>query len=141
MLTTLSRELEVIAQFSQFPGIIVAVFGDPHTNGSSVRFIKAAGGIDLGRAHETHMIYRALMHDDISARDALKKLRKVMRKEPMYGARLRIFFAFGCAAAICPLAFGGSFADMWVAGVLSCFMMFFNIKYASKNPILANIFE
>jgi uncharacterized membrane protein YjjP (DUF1212 family) len=141
MLNSLAKELEVKAQFTQFPGVIVAVFGDPHSNGCSVRFIKADGGVDLGRAHETHCVYRDLMHDKISAKDGAKRLETLMNAKPLYGARLRILFAYGCAAAICPLAFGGSFADMWIAGFLSCIMMVINIKYASKNPVLANIFE
>jgi uncharacterized membrane protein YjjP (DUF1212 family) len=81
------------------------------------------------------------MHDRISAKEGSKRLNKLLNDRPIYGSRIRGVFAFGCAAAICPLAFGGSFADMWVAGALSCVMMVINNKYAVKNPIMANIFE
>jgi uncharacterized membrane protein YjjP (DUF1212 family) len=81
------------------------------------------------------------MHDRISAQEGAQKLEKLMNAKTIYGAKARAFFAFGCALAICPLAFGGSFADMWIAGALSCVMMVINNKYATENPIMANIFE
>jgi uncharacterized membrane protein YjjP (DUF1212 family) len=81
------------------------------------------------------------MHDRCSPKQGANRLETLINAKAIYGAKLRIFFAFGCAAAICPLAFGGSFADMWLAGALSCIMMVINIKYASSNPIMANIFE
>jgi uncharacterized membrane protein YjjP (DUF1212 family) len=141
ILNTVARELSIKAHFINFPGIIIASFGDPHSHSNTIRFIKANGGTDLGRISATHRIYHALMHDCFSAKDGVKKLQVLVSAKPIYGSKLRIFFAFGCAAAICPLAFGGSFADMWVAGLLSCVMMAINIKYASENPIMANIFE
>jgi uncharacterized membrane protein YjjP (DUF1212 family) len=137
----MDRELRTKAHFIHFPGIIVASFGDPHSQYNSIRFIKANGGTDLGRIQDTHTIYRALLHDEISAKEATKGFEEIINRKSLYGAKCRILFAFGCASAICPLAFGGSFADMWVAGFLSCIMTIINIKYAVDNPIMANIFE
>jgi uncharacterized membrane protein YjjP (DUF1212 family) len=109
--------------------------------GSTTRFIKSAGGLDLGKVHATYQIYRRLMLDKISTVEAYEKIEGLLNAPPKYGIKAKTFFAFGCGAAICGLSFGGSFADMWVAGVLSCMMMFINAKYAKENPIMANIFE
>lgn len=146
MLNSVARELNVVAHFVQFPGIIVATFSQISKKGNDenrdmVRFIKSPGGLDLGRLHRMHLVYRDVMHDDISAKDGRKRIDGIMNESPIYSTRVRGVFAFGCAAAICPLAFGGSFADMWVAGVLSFLMQAINVSYAKQDPIMSNIFE
>lgn len=120
MLTAAARALEVQAQFSQQPQSIQIAFED-----DGIRFVKANGRLVLGNLTETHAIYKKVVHREMDALEGTQKLTALLKAEPIYGVKARCFFAFILSGIICPLAFGGSFLDMWVAafcGLMLCFL-------------------
>jgi len=61
---------------------------------------------------------------------------------PMCPVWLRGIFVFCIGGLICPLAFGGSFIDMWVGGASSLFLFAIQAGIASrKSVIYANVYE
>ncbi|CAE6443654.1 unnamed protein product [Rhizoctonia solani] len=136
-----ARVLEVDASFVHLPSIIIAAFGDPASNQSETHFVKSGGGLDLGRLHETHAIYRKVVHDEIGAKDGTLELTKLMRQKPIYGLRIRCVLALLCSAIICPLGFGGSFVDMWIAGCAGATLCWLQLYAASKSALYSNVFE
>lgn len=140
-LVAAARVLEVDASFVHLPSIIIASFGDPASHQSETHFVKSGGGLDLGKLHATHAIYRKVVHDEIGAKDGTLELVKLMRQKPIYGLRIRCVLALLCSAIICPIGFGGSFADMWIAGAAGLCLCWLQLHAASKSALYSNVFE
>ncbi|QRV87456.1 pheromone-regulated membrane protein [Ceratobasidium sp. AG-Ba] len=140
-LVATARILEVDASFVHLPSIIIASFGDPASNQSETHFVKSGGGLDLGKLQTTHTIYRKVVHDEIGAKDGSRELTKLMREKPIYGLRIRCILALLCSAIICPVGFGGSFADMWVSGAAGMIICWLQLYAASKSSLYSNVFE
>ncbi|KAF7789738.1 hypothetical protein EIP86_000684 [Pleurotus ostreatoroseus] len=126
-LLSAARILEVDAEFTHMPGLIIASFGDEETKTSQMHFVKCGGKLSLGNLHELHQVYRTVVHDEISARKATDQIQVLLDKGPLY--RL-------------PIPFGGSIVDMGFAGLGSLFLWCMQIGVASKRSIIyANVFE
>ncbi|KAG8834067.1 hypothetical protein FRC17_009630 [Serendipita sp. 399] len=133
--------LEVNAQFVHLPSVIIASFGDQDHHTSDTHFVKANGRLALGKLHKVHQVYRQVVHDQISAEEGTVILNRLLKEKPLYGSKTRMAIAFTCCALICPLAFGGSFLDMFVAGGCGGLLSFLQIHAASKSAMYANVFE
>ncbi|KAJ6486387.1 DUF1212-domain-containing protein [Mycena vitilis] len=136
-----ARILEVEAEFIHLPGVIICSFGDQELGCSETHFIKCGGRLSLGALHDVHVIYRSVVHDEISAKEAAVKLEDLMNAPPLYSIFVRCLLAFALSALICPLAFGGSFVDMWVAGGGAFILSVLQLCAATKSAIYANVFE
>ncbi|KAG9081088.1 hypothetical protein FRC06_005835 [Ceratobasidium sp. 370] len=140
-LVAAARVLEIDASFVHLPSIIIASFGDAASHQSETHFVKSGGGLDLGKLHATHAIYRKVVHDEIGAKDGTMELAKLMRQKPIYGLRIRCILALLCSAIICPVGFGGSFVDMWISGVAGMIICWLQLYAASKSALYSNVFE
>ncbi|KAF7352665.1 Pheromone-regulated membrane protein 10 [Mycena venus] len=140
-LTAAARILEVEAEFIHLPGVIICSFGDQELGCSETHFIKCGGRLSLGALHEVHVIYRSVVHDEISAKTAAERLENLLNAPPPYSILTRCMLAFCLSALICPLAFGGSFLDMWVAGGGAFILSVLQLCAATKSAIYANVFE
>lgn len=141
-LLSAARILEVDAEFTHMPGLIIASFGDEETKSSQMHFVKCGGKLSLGNLHELHQVYRKVVHDEISARKATDELQALLDRGPLYRLPVRMSLAFLIAGLICPLAFGGSIVDMGFAGLGCLFLLCMQIGVASKKSVIyANVFE
>ncbi|KIJ70090.1 hypothetical protein HYDPIDRAFT_78690 [Hydnomerulius pinastri MD-312] len=136
-----ARILEVDAEFIHLPSVIICSFGDNDTMTSETHFIKCGGGLSLGSLHKVHIIYRAVVHDEVSARKATQQLDDLLAAKPLYPVWFRCILSFFLSVLICPLAFGGSFLDMWIAGAGAFCLCFLQLRVASKSAMYANVFE
>lgn len=141
MLNSIAIALDIKAQFIQIPGVIMISFGDPSSTHCKSVFVKVQQGLDLGKTMTLQDIYRAVSHGRMSAEQGESKIEELIAAESFYSAKWKTLFAFLCGGSICALAFGGSFADLFVAGVLSAIMTAVNLQWASKNQIVQNVFE
>lgn len=140
-LTSAARILEIKSEFIHLPGVIICSFGEQDTDSSETHFVKTAGRLSLGALHEVHLIYRSVVHDEISAGIAGGQLDELMNQPPIYSTLLRCVFAFWLSVLICPLAFGGSFIDMWISGLSAFVLSFLQLHVAKKSALYANVFE
>ncbi|KAH8830468.1 hypothetical protein DL96DRAFT_1461592 [Flagelloscypha sp. PMI_526] len=140
-LISAARILEVEAEFIHLPGVIISSFGDQELGCSETQFIKCQGRLSLGALHKLHLTYRAVVHDEISAKQATEQLINLMEEPPIVPVWGRFLLAFLLSALICPLAFGGSFTDMWIAGAGALALAVFQMQVASKSALYANVFE
>jgi uncharacterized membrane protein YjjP (DUF1212 family) len=136
-----ARILEVEAEFIHLPGVIICSFGDQELGCSETHFIKCGGRLSLGALHSVHVTYRSVVHDEISAKTASEDLEALLNAPPPYAIFTRCVLAFFLSALICPLAFGGSFVDMWVAGGGAFILSVLQLCAATKSAIYANVFE
>lgn len=141
-LLSAARILEVDAEFTHMPGLIIASFGDEETKTSQMHFAKCGGRLSLGNLHLLHHIYRAVVHDELSASKATEELNKLLSAGPMLPTPIRLLLSFLIAMLICPIAFGGSFVDMWIAGLGSIFLTCVQTYVASRRSVIyANVYE
>lgn len=140
-LKSAARILEISAQFVQLPNIILCSFGDMDGDASETHWVKSPGRIWLGNLQRTHEIYRSVMHDEKSATEGALELKELLEEPPIYSNLLRCIFAFTLSGMICPLAFGGSFLDAWVAGAGGFILCFIQLFLVVNNPFIAAIFE
>jgi len=140
-LTAAARILEIRAEFIHLPGVIICAFGEPDSGTSETHFVKTTGRLSLGALHKVHIIYRSVLHDEVSAGLASEQLDRLLAEGPIYGTFLRCIFAFWLAVFICPLAFGGSFVDMWFSGIAGFVLAFLQLHVAQKSALYANVFE
>ncbi|KIL00591.1 hypothetical protein PAXRUDRAFT_29678 [Paxillus rubicundulus Ve08.2h10] len=136
-----ARILEVDAEFIHLPGVIICSFGDNDTMTSETHFVKCSGGLALGNLHKVHLIYRSVVHDEVSARKATQQLDDLLTAKPLYPVWFRCLLSLSLSVLICPLAFGGSFLDMWIAGGGACVLCFLQLRVATKSAMYANVFE
>ncbi|KDR83607.1 hypothetical protein GALMADRAFT_54796 [Galerina marginata CBS 339.88] len=133
--------LEVEAEFIHLPGVIICSYGDQDLGCSETHFVKCGGRLSLGALHKVHLIYRSVVHDEISAKQATEQLEGLLVAPPPYSIYSRCFLGFCLSALICPLAFGGSFVDMWIAGLAAFILSFLQLRVAGKSALYANVFE
>lgn len=118
-LASLAAIFEMPAQFVHTPGCVQISFGLPEQHTSETLLIKASVNLDLGRIHETHAAYRAVVRDEISATEGRVRLEELLHRKPTYSRKLLIILTFVQGFILCGSSFGGSLNDMWVAGILS----------------------
>ncbi|KII94863.1 hypothetical protein PLICRDRAFT_97757 [Plicaturopsis crispa FD-325 SS-3] len=140
-LVAAARIIEVDAEFIHLPGVIICSFGDPETKTSETHFVKCGGRLALGNLHKLHLVYRSVVHDEISARRATEQLEDLLNAPPLYPTLFRCALAFCLSALICPLAFGGSFLDMWIAGAGAFVLCALQVAVSTKSAMYANVFE
>ncbi|KAK7060506.1 pheromone-regulated protein prm10 [Paramarasmius palmivorus] len=87
------RILEVQAEFIHLPGVIICSFGDQEMGCSETHFVKCGGRLSLGALHKVHVIYRAVVHDEVSAKNATEQLEELLNAPPLYSAPFRILMA------------------------------------------------
>ena len=140
-LVAAARILEVDAEFIHLPNLIIVCFGDPETKTSETHFLRCSGRLALGNLHKVHQIYRRVVHDEMSARKATEELLQISKSKPIYGLWTRCFIAFWLSAIICPLSFGGSLLDMFVAGFGAFLLSALQLTVVTKSTLYANVFE
>ena len=140
-LVAAARILEVDAEFIHLPNLIIVCFGDPETKTSETHFLRCNGRLALGNLHKVHQIYRRVVHDEMSARKATEELLHISKSKPIYGLWTRCCIAFWLSAIICPLSFGGSLLDMFVAGFGAFLLSALQLTLVTKSTLYANVFE
>jgi uncharacterized membrane protein YjjP (DUF1212 family) len=140
-LVAAARILEVDAEFIHLPNIFLLSFADPETCTSETHFIKCSGRLALGNLKTVHQIYRQVVHDEMSAKRASDNLDSLLNSKPIYGVWVRCAIAFCLSALICPLAFGGSLVDMFIAGFGALVLSSLQLTVVVKSQLYANVFE
>ncbi|KAI0322700.1 hypothetical protein OF83DRAFT_1048844 [Amylostereum chailletii] len=140
-LTAASQILGVTSSLAYLPNIILVSFTDDETRTTELHFVRSGGRIALTALNRVHDIYRDVLHDRIGASEGVEALDKILRSPPLYPLLARCFLAFICASVICPLAFGGSFIDMWVSGTCACVLQYLGLQAAAKSSVYANVYE
>jgi len=140
-LNATAQVLQVDAQFIHVPSVVIASFGDTDTHTSETKFVKAAGGLNLGSLHKVHQIYRDVVHDEMSVEEGGVALSMLLKAKPIYNIAQRMCIAAMCAGIIAPMGFGGSFVDAFVAGAFGATLAFLQLYVARRNAVFSNIFE
>ncbi|RXK38545.1 hypothetical protein M231_04177 [Tremella mesenterica] len=140
-LAATSLVLEIDAQFIHLPSIVIASFGDIDAHTSETHFVKAPSGLELGKLHKVHQIYREVVHDEIDAAEGTRRIQDLLKQPTLYNLWQRMILAFLCSGLIAPMGFGGSIIDGCASGTLGILLSFMQLHVASKSAMYSNIFE
>lgn len=141
-LKSAAHVLLIEAEFIHIPGMIMCSILDKEEKKTETHFIRCGGRMALGRLHEVHQLYRAVVHDEMSAKKAGDRLSELLDSPPIRSGYEQVFLSFWLAALVCPLAFGGSFIDMWVAGAGAVFISGMRIGVIAKaDKFYTHVFE
>ncbi|KAK9241150.1 hypothetical protein V1525DRAFT_393833 [Lipomyces kononenkoae] len=136
-----SRVLEIDGQFLYIPGCMIVSFGDASTHTSEMQLVRVVQGVNLSKLHETHTIYKEVVHDVIGVEEAMQRLDDVMKANPLYHRWLCVVIFGFSSAMVAPFAFGGRWIDMPIACLLGCIVGFLQLVVAPRSDLYSNVFE
>jgi uncharacterized membrane protein YjjP (DUF1212 family) len=136
-----ARVLAIEGQFLYLPGCMIISFDDSKTHTTEVKIVRTGQGVDFGRLHDVHRIYKEVVHDLIGVEEATQRLDDVMQRPNKFNVWMRIVLS-GCASAcVGPFAFEARFIDLPMAFVLGCILGVLQIVFATRNELYSNVFE
>lgn len=103
--------------------------------------VRASPRLSLGSLHALHEIYKRVAHDEIPVTTATQELVELLDASRQYKWVISIALSFALSALICPLAFSGSFADMWFAGIAGAVLQVFQANVINNNVIYSSVIE
>lgn len=136
-----SRVLAIDGQFLYIPGCMVISFGDSSTHTSEMQLVKCVQGVNLYKLHETHTIYKDVIHGNLTVDEASIKLEEQFSSKNLYNEWFCVlFFAFACLA-VGPFAFGARWLDMPISFLLGGSVGMLQIVVAPRSSLYNNVFE
>lgn len=136
-----ARRLEVEAQFLYMPGCMIISFDSADIGATEVKIVRENQGVELGRLLEVHDIYKLVIHNQLSAGDANKRLDDLFKRGPRYNRLVRIFFYGLASATVGPFGFDARPIDMPLAFVLGTLVGFLQLIVSARSESYYNVFE
>lgn len=136
-----SRVLGVEGQFIYFPGCMIVAYTDPETKVAEVELVRTSEGVNLSKLHDTHKIYKLVIHDTLSSDEAAQKLKSLMEYKALYPDWLCVLFYGVGLAMVCPFAFNGNWVDMPICFFIGCCVGVLKYYVAPRSPMYLNVFE
>ncbi|PSR88485.1 hypothetical protein BD289DRAFT_452731 [Coniella lustricola] len=136
-----ARVLAIQGQFLYLPGCMIISFDDVETHTTEVKIVRTPQGVDLGKLHDVHDIYKLVVHDLISVDDAMFRLDNVVNKKVKYSKLVRVFFYGFAAVTVAPFAFEGRWIDLPIAFVMGCILGVMQLFAAPSSELYSNVFE
>ncbi|EGG11569.1 uncharacterized protein MELLADRAFT_102569 [Melampsora larici-populina 98AG31] len=141
-LETAAAALDLRAGFYNMPTLIFVTFGDHGTHTSEIHFVKATGGLDLGRLPRCAEIYKQVNYSQIDVKEGIKQLNNLLNEQPPWNIRDRIIFASLQSCLLCIMAFNGSIADAAICLIYGAFFGYMALHvHKSATDMYTNIFE
>ncbi|KAG0218151.1 hypothetical protein BGX33_008326 [Mortierella sp. NVP41] len=135
----LARKMDVDASFALLPGLMTISFSDPETHTSDTRHLRCSQGMDMNKLAQVHKIALAVLRGE-SVEEANRDLERVTSEPPIFPLWLTLLGWLGSSAFVTPLAFGGGWYDMALAGFCGLMVGVLGVV-ASRFPVYGNVFE
>lgn len=136
-----SRVLGIDGQFLYIPGCMICSFGDSSTHTSEMQLVRCVQGVNLHKLHETHAIYKEVIHGQVNVEEAAVKLEALVQGKNLYSPWLCVFFFALASMSVGPFAFGGRWHDMPISFVLGGCVGILQIVVAPRSALYTNVFE
>lgn len=136
-----SKVLECDGQFLYLPGCMVISFGDVTTRTSELQMVKCDQGLNFWKLHQTHKIYKDVIHDIISVEEANNDLDDIMASPDLYGTYITVPLYALASGIITPMAFGGSWVNIAISFVVGGCVGLLKFILSPKSQLYSNVFE
>lgn len=130
-----SRVLEIDGQFLYIPGCMIISFGDSSTHTSDMQIVRTSQGVDLGKLHDTHLVYKEVVHDIIGVEEATQRLSEIMNRAPKHRPWVLVPVYGIASAAVGPFGFKARLIDMPVLFLLGCILGFLQLIVAPNSEL------
>ncbi|KAL7410123.1 hypothetical protein BDY24DRAFT_355194 [Mrakia frigida] len=140
-LESTARVLELDAHFFYLPSHLILCFNNPRKQTSETAFLRAVGSLDSAKLARVHAVNRDVLHDVISASEGSRLLKEITTSPPIHGLWTRVAIVGMCSFFAAPVAFDGSFIDMFASFILGSLMGLCQLTLAATNPLFLNCFE
>ncbi|KIY69038.1 DUF1212-domain-containing protein [Cylindrobasidium torrendii FP15055 ss-10] len=134
------RVLDVDVSCMVLPDVMLISFDDSSTGTSSIKFIRQASGLDIGKLTDAYELYWAVIHDELSVADATTQLTGLMQKKQIYPWWALVLIGGMCSSSICTVAFNGSFIDAVASWPLGASLVALQLL-SVRNEIYSQVFE
>lgn len=135
----LAKKMDVDASFALLPGLMTISFSDPETHTSDTRHLRCSQGMDMDKLAQVHKIALAVLRGE-SVDEANRELERVTSEPAIFPLWLTLLGWLGSSAFVAPLAFGGGWYDMALAGFCGLMVGVLGVV-ASRFPVYGNVFE
>jgi uncharacterized membrane protein YjjP (DUF1212 family) len=136
-----ARVLGIESQFLYLPGCMFISFDDSQTHTTEVQIVRAGQGVDLGRLHDTHRVYKEVVHDQIGVEEATQRLQEIIHRKEKFSNWVRVPMYGFASACVAPFAFEGRFIDLPIAFIMGCILGILQLVLAPQSELYSNIFE
>jgi uncharacterized membrane protein YjjP (DUF1212 family) len=136
-----ARVLEIEAQFLYMPGCMIVAFDDSSVHTSEVKLVRTSQGVDLGKLHDVHEIYKDVVHDRVGVDEATPRLDAIMGRKAKFNRWLRVPMYGLASATVGPFAFQARFVDLPFCFLLGCVIGWLQLVVAPGNDLISNVFE
>ncbi|TIA72700.1 hypothetical protein E3P91_01854 [Wallemia ichthyophaga] len=140
-LYTAADFLNVSASFLYLPNILMITLSDYDTHTCEQFFLRSTGGLDLSRLSKAHKVYVEVINKKINTEQALWRLHDIAECEDQYTARQTVLIGALASAAVAPMAFSASLADIPVVFFLGGFLTFVKVSGVLKSESFGFILE
>jgi uncharacterized membrane protein YjjP (DUF1212 family) len=106
-----------------------------------MQIVRTAQGVDLGKLHDCHLVYKEVVHDIIGVEEATQRLDEIMGRKPKHNPWIQVLLYGIASATVGPFGFRAGFIDMPILFVLGCILGFLQLIVAPKSDLYANVFE
>lgn len=135
-----SHDLGLLSQFLPLPGKVIVNITDPNTAREEQRVVESDGHCSLSAIEQVHDVAHEV-HKGMLPREGTRRLKRLMHARPIYRLAWRCLFAFLCSACFSILEFGGSTADMPIAGLGSAVLLLVKVKMTDHEEESVEVFE
>ncbi|KAI9834331.1 MAG: hypothetical protein M1826_004257 [Phylliscum demangeonii] len=136
-----ARVLEIDGQFLYIPGCMIVSFDDATTHTTEVKLVRSAQGVDLGKLHDVHNIYKEVVHDKIGVEEATQRLDEVIKQKAKHHPWVLVVVYGLASATVGPFAFQARLIDLPMAFVLGSLLGVLQLIVAPKSDLYSNVFE
>ena len=136
-----ARVLEIDSQFLYMPGCMIISFGDAAWHTTDVRIVRCAQAVNLSKLHDTHTIYKEVIHDMIGVDEAIGRLDQVNHRKDAFNKWFLVLVYGLASVCVGPFAFGARPIDLPIAFILGALLGFMQLILAPASELYSNIFE
>lgn len=136
-----TRVLGIDGQFLYIPGCMIISFGDSSTHISEMQLVRCVQGVNLHKLHETHLIYKEVIHGKQAVDEASNRIEKILASKNLYPPWLCVLFFGFSSLAVGPFAFGSRWIDMPISFILGSVVGILQIVVAPRSSLYNNVFE
>lgn len=129
------------AEFINLPNLILFSARDTTNATTDTYFIESGGRLSLGKIEQIYEHFHIILHNGFSVQQATRTLKEFFAEKPVYHKLLQYFFAFSLSAIICPLAFNGSFLDLWFSGIGAIVLSIIQHRVGGYSTLHGNLCE
>lgn len=140
-MTAAARSLQIDADFSYIPGAMTCTFRDSVLQTSTVDLVRVPEGLDFGRLSEAITVYKLVIHEKITAQEAITELERIEKSAEQHSTWFRILMYGVASVLVGPFSFQARPIDLIPIFFLGSALGFLNLKVVPRSSHFSNCFE